>query len=160
MAFYIKDKRQANFEQNKKRANELLENRENSMPTFSNVKLFVAILGFAIGAVMIILGWKLGVSPTEDGEVTAGTIALVSGMFSCAGSVLALIARRYYQPGPMVISALIFFLALLLAVLHPDGTKLMRGICLPEGIAGLIAAFYAKTSFDAMKQKGLQYKKK
>lgn len=160
MAFYIKDKRQVNYEQNRKKAYELLENRENSMPTFANVKLFIAILGFAIGAVMILIGLKMGVAPAQEGEISAGTIAFVSGMFSCVGAVIALIARRFYQAGPLIISALIFFLALLLAVLHPDGSRLMRVVCLPEGIAGLIAGFYAKTSFEAMQQKGLKYKKK
>ena len=77
----------------------------------------------------------------------------------CVAAVIALISMRSYQAGPLIICCLIFFLALLLAVLHPDGTKLMRGLCLPEGIAGLIAGVYAKTSFDMMKKKGLQYKK-
>lgn len=160
MAFYIKDNRQANYEQNVKKAQELLQNREDSMPTFGGVKLLIAVIGFVIGAVMILLGMRMGVSPAQNGEVGPGTIAFVSGMFSCVGSVIALIARRSYQAGPLIVSALVFFLALLLAVLHPDGSRLMRGICLPEGLAGLLAAFYAKTSFDAMKQKGLQYKKK
>ena len=160
MAFYIKDKRQANYAQNVKRANELLENRENSMPTFNGVKVLIAVIGFAIGAVMMILGWKMGVSTAVDGEITAGTICFVSGMFSCVGSVIALISINHYQAGPLIVSALVFFLALLLAVLHPDGTTLMRGICLPEGLAGLLAGFYAKTSFEAIKKNGLQYKKK
>ena len=159
MAFYIKDKRQANYEQNIKRASELMDERENSMPMFRGAKILVAVIGFAIGAVMIIMGYMMGISPAIEGEIGPGTIAFVSGMFSCVASLIALISMRSYQAGPLIISCLIFFLALLLAVLHPDGSKLMRGLALPEGFAGLIAGFYAKTSFEAMKQKGLQYKK-
>lgn len=159
MAFYIKDKRQANYEQNLKRASDMLSDRENSMPMFRGAKILVAVIGFAIGAVMIIMGYMMGITPAVEGEVSAGAIAFVSGMFSCVGALIALISLRTYQAGPLIISCLVFFLALILAVVHPDGTTLMRGICLPEGAAGLIAGFYAKTSFEAMKQKGLQYKK-
>lgn len=159
MAFYIKDKRQVNYEQNLKKASEMLKDREDSMPMFRGVKILIAIIGFAIGAVMIIMGYMMGVTPAIEGEISAGTIAFVSGMFSCVASVIVLISMRSYQAGPLIIACLIFFVALLLAVLHPDGSKLMRGLCLPEGIAGVLAGFYAKTSFDAMKQKGLQYKK-
>ena len=156
MAFYIRDNRQKNFQENVKKVNNLRNSAKKTAPTYAKAKTITAVLGFVIGGLLLFAAFRAGLhAPAEADAMGPGSMALVSAILTFAASFLLLaFLHNYYAYGCMI-PALIYGLALAIPALT-DTDLLTKGFSIP--ICGLILAsgFTGKVLFEGLVRMGIR----
>jgi hypothetical protein len=154
MAYYIKNKKQTENPSAVRRARNRRAELIAQLPVMSRAKTVIALLGFLAGAVMMIYGFRQGII---DGQgVSAGMGSLISGVFTCIGALVILMARHAYLPAGAMVPLLLFTVGLLVPLLQPDAARLARGISLSNAAFMLASGMVGKTQYEAMKRIGLR----
>ena len=156
MAFYIRDNRQANFKENVKKVNHLRDEAKQTAPTYAKPKLIVAVLGFVLGAILLIAAFKMGLHlPPQESGAGPGGPAFIAGILTLVGSLMLLAFLNNYYAYGCGFAALFYALALVIPLFMNCNT-LTKGLTLP--LCGLLLAsgFIAKLLFEGLVRMGIR----
>ena len=156
MAFYIRDNRQANFKENVKKVNTLRDEAKQSAPTYAKAKMIVAILGFILGAILLIAAFKMGLNlPPGDEGAGPGGAAFISGILSFAGSLMLLAFLNNYYAYGCGFAAIFYALALVIP-LFMNTNLTTKVLTFPFCGFLLASGFIAKLLFEGLVRMGLR----